>query len=54
MADDRRGRWKSMIYRENNQAEQTKKKKKNSPTSPNIRKQTNIIQKPIIISEIIP
>ena len=29
MADDRRGRWKSMIYRENNQAEP--KKKKNSP-----------------------
>ena len=26
MADDRRGRWKSMIYRENNQAEQKKKK----------------------------
>ena len=51
MADDRRGRWKSMIYRENNQAEP---KKKYSPTSRNIRKQTNIIQKPIIISEIIP
>ena len=43
MADDRRGRWKSMIYRENNQAEQKKKK-----THP------DIIQKPIIISEIIP
>lgn len=31
MADDRRGRWKSMIYRENNQAEQKKKKKTHPP-----------------------
>lgn len=30
MADDRRGWWKSMINRENNQAEQ---KKKNAPTN---------------------
>lgn len=53
MADDRRGWWKSMINRENNQAEQ--KKNTHPPVrNQNIRKQTNIIQNPIIISEISP
>ena len=59
MAD---GRWQKRkvekydIYREKTikLKKKKKKKKKNSPTSQNIRKQTNIIQKPIIISETIP